>query len=224
MRLVVFDVDGTLVNSQHEIVEAMNYGLRGVGLPEMQPQEILSIVGLSLPVAIARLLPGATPDLHERVVLGYREAFVAARAKGVVPPLYAGALDCLDALAAQDDVLLGIATGKPMRGLMAVLEAHGLTQRFVTRQTADGHPSKPHPAMLESALSETGVAASRTAMVGDTVFDIEMARAAGVTGFGVDWGYHPTVDLHGAGAALVAPDYPSLTQSLLEWTKQEQVA
>lgn len=224
MKLVVFDVDGTLVNSQHEITQSMNLGLRMAGLPEMAPAQILSIVGLSLPVAVARLLPDASPDQHDRVVTGYREAFVQSRAQGALPPLYPGALECLDALSAQDDVLLGIATGKPMRGLMAILEAYGLTKRFITRQTADGHPSKPHPAMLESALSQVGVAPSRAVMVGDTVFDIEMACAAGVTGFGVDWGYHPAKDLHAAGAALVAPDYAALTRALLDWTLQEQPA
>ncbi|MBD9526381.1 HAD-IA family hydrolase [Paracoccus sp. PAR01] len=222
MRLVVFDVDGTLVNSQHEITEAMNLGLRDAGLPEMASAAILSIVGLSLPIAVAHLLPEASPVLHERVVTGYRDAFIASRARGVVPPLYPGALDCLDALSAQEDVLLGIATGKPMRGLMAVLEAHGLARRFFTRQTADGHPSKPHPAMLESALFDAGLEAWQAVMVGDTTFDMEMARAAGVTGFGVDWGYHPSAELHGAGAALVAPDYPTLTQALLDWVPKEK--
>ncbi|WP_134680233.1 HAD-IA family hydrolase [Paracoccus ravus] len=220
MRLVIFDVDGTLVNSQHEITEAMNLAMRGVGLPEMEPLQILSIVGLSLPVAVAHLLPEASEVLLDRVVTGYRDSFIASRAAGVVPPLYPGALDCLDALASLDHVLLGIATGKPMRGLNAVLEAHGLTGRFFTRQTADGHPSKPHPATLESALFDAGLEACDAVMVGDTTFDMDMARAAGMAGYGVDWGYHPSASLHQAGAVLVAPDYPTLTQALLNWAEQ----
>lgn len=220
MKLVVFDIDGTLVDSQHEIVQSMNSGLADAGLPEMAPAEILSIVGLSLPVAVARLLPGAGADLVERVVGGYRAAFVASRAAGAVPPLYPGVLECLDALAGRKGVVLGIATGKPARGLAAILAAHGLTQRFVTRQSADGHPSKPHPAMLESALAETGIAAPRAAMVGDTVFDMEMARAAGLAGFGVGWGYHPGAELLATGARLVAPDCSALTGALLEWADE----
>lgn len=224
MKLVLFDVDGTLVNSQHEIVEAMNLAMRGANLPEMAPDDILMIVGLSLPVAVARLLPDASQVVIDRVVASYRDAFATSRAAGRRPPLYPGALECLDALAAHDEVLLGIATGKPMRGLTAVLDAHGLSKRFITRQTADGHPSKPHPAMLETALSETGVSASRAVMIGDTSFDMEMARSAGMTGFGVGWGYHPAEALHASGAALVAADYGVLTAALLDWIAQERAA
>ncbi|WP_223252384.1 HAD family hydrolase [Paracoccus mutanolyticus] len=167
---------------------------------------------------MAQLLPGAGPDLHDRVVEGYRAAFVAARAAGRHPPLYPGALDCLDALAALPGVTLGIATGKPMRGLTAILAAHGLERRFATRQSADGHPSKPIR-RLESALAERG-AGGAGGEVGDTSFDMEMAQAAGMTGFGVDWGYHPAERLHATGAVLVAPDYPALTAALLDWAEE----
>lgn len=217
MRLVVFDVDGTLVNSQAEISKAMNTGFAAAGLPEMDTPQILSIVGLSLPVAVAQLVPDAGIAVQERVVDGYRTAFQALRRAGAVPPLYPGARDCLDALSARDDVILGIATGKSTRGLTALLETHGLLGRFVTRQTADGHPSKPHPAMLESALREAGINAAQAAMVGDTTYDMEMARDAGVTGFGVAWGFHDPATLGAAGAASISPDFPALTQALLDW-------
>ncbi|MFC3570726.1 HAD-IA family hydrolase [Paracoccus simplex] len=220
MKLVIFDIDGTLVDSQQEITQAMNRGMSAAGLPELEPARILSIVGLSLPVAVERLLPEVAADLQRRVVAGYRESFIAARAAGALPPLYPGALDCLEALASLDRVVLGIATGKPARGLAAILDAHGLTGRFTTRQSADGHPSKPHPAMLHSALAETGVPAARAVMVGDSTFDMEMARSAGVAGFGVGWGFCPAAELQAAGARLVAPDYPALTGALKEWADE----
>ncbi|WJS84644.1 HAD-IA family hydrolase [Paracoccus sp. TOH] len=220
MKLVIFDIDGTLVDSQQEITQAMNRGMSAAGLPELEPARILSIVGLSLPVAVERLLPEVAADLQQRVVAGYRESFIAARAAGALPPLYPGALDCLEALASLDRVVLGIATGKPARGLAAILDAHGLTGRFTTRQSADGHPSKPHPAMLHSALAETGVPAARAVMVGDSTFDMEMARSAGVAGFGVGWGFCPAAELQAAGARLVAPDYPALTGALKEWADE----
>lgn len=224
MHLILFDMDGTLIDSRVEITQSMNQAMLMAGLPEMDEDRILAIVGLSLPVAVAELLPGAGLDLQDRVVTGYREAFIRLRAAGHHPELYPGARDCLDMLLSREDVFLGIATGKPMRGLLAVLDAHGLHGHFVTRQSADGHPSKPNPAMIFSALSETGAEAARTAMIGDTSFDMEMAQAAGVAGFGVDWGYHPAALLHQAGARMVAPDYPALTEALTLWMAQEQVA
>ncbi|MCV2446785.1 HAD-IA family hydrolase [Paracoccus sp. DMF] len=222
MRLVVFDVDGTLIDSQDEIVQSMNAGLRAAGLPQMERATILSIVGLSLPVAVAHLLPAAAPELRDRVVEGYRRHFIASREAGHLPQLYPGALDCLDTLAGLRGVTLGIATGKPMRGLVAILAAHGLTDRFATRQTADGHPSKPHPAMLQSALAETGVPPGRAVMVGDSTFDMAMAQSAGVAGYGVGWGFHSASDLRAAGAVLIAPDYANLTLALLDWAEGGQ--
>lgn len=221
MRLVVFDVDGTLVDSRREITAAMNGGLVSAGLPEMPSEAILAIVGLSLPVAVAQLLPDVAPALQDRVVHGYRESFAQARARGALAPLYPGALDCLEALSALPRVFLGIATGKPMRGLEALLQAHGLEGCFVTRQTADGHPSKPHPAMLETALREAGVTADRAVMVGDSSFDMQMARAARVAAYGVAWGFQPRDALVRAGADWIAPDYPALTRALLDWAEEE---
>jgi phosphoglycolate phosphatase len=132
-------------------------------------------------------------------------------------PLYPGAQDCLDALAGRGDVLLAIATGKSRRGLDALIESHGWGDLFVSRQTSDNHPSKPHPAMLQAALDEAGIAAGRACMIGDTEFDIAMGVAAGMPAFGVSWGYHPADRLVAAGAAMVAPDYPALTRALQDW-------
>lgn len=216
MKLVVFDVDGTLIDSQHMIVSSMNAGMSDAGLPDLPRETILSIVGLSLPVAVAELLPEAGQASRDRVEAGYRAAYMASRMH-LESPLYPGAQDCLDALAARGDVLLAIATGKSRRGLDALIESHGWGDLFVSRQTADNHPSKPDPTMLHAALDEAGVGAAQACMVGDTEFDIAMGVAAGMPAFGVSWGYHPADRLVAAGAASVAPDYPALTRALQEW-------
>ena len=216
MNLVVFDVDGTLVDSQALIVGAMAQAMEGAGLPVLDRDQVLSIVGLSLPLAVATLLPDQPEARQNEVVAGYRAAFMSRRMDDEAP-LYPGARACLDALAGRDDLLLGIATGKSRRGLDAMLDHHGLRGHFVTLQTADNHPSKPHPAMLQAALDEAGVPAAQACMVGDTEFDMAMGVAAGVPAFGVAWGYHPADRLLAAGAAVVAPDYPALTRALQEW-------
>ena len=201
LHLAVFDVDGTLVDSQAAILAAMAaaFAERGAAMP---PREaVLGIVGLSLPMAIARLVPEAEPGEVEALAAAYRTAFLAGAAEGP-PPLYPGARAALEALAGQPGLLLGIATGKSRRGLAAMLAGHGLTELFVTSQTADDHPSKPHPAMLEAALRETGTAAASAAMIGDTSFDVDMARAAGIPALAVAWGYHPAAALAHADAVV----------------------
>lgn len=191
LRLVLFDVDGTLVDSQASIVAAMTAAFAGSGLPVPERSAILSIVGLSLPHAMERLAPGHTA--RDALVTAYKDAYFAQRAeKGAarLSPLYPGARRALERLSSRPEILLGVATGKSRRGLDAVLADHGLEALFVTRQTADHHPSKPHPSMIETAMAEAGVGPEATVMVGDTSFDIEMARAAGARSVGVGWGYH----------------------------------
>ncbi len=192
LRLILFDVDGTLVDSQGAIVGAMARAFGGLNLPVPERAAILSIVGLSLDRAMERLCPEADAAVHRALVEGYKSAYHAARVQGGADhaPLYPGARAALDALHAVPEFLLGIATGKSRRGLDGVLEAHGI-DCFVTRQVADDHPSKPHPSMIRAAMAETGVVPENVVMIGDTSFDMAMARAAGVTGIGVDWGYHP---------------------------------
>lgn len=219
MKLVVFDVDGTLIDSQQMIVSSMNAGFADAGLAPLPRETILSIVGLSLPVSVATLIPDAPARQQAQVVDGYRAAYLAARMH-MESPLYPGAQNCLDALSARDDLLLAIATGKARRGLDALIETHGWDRLFISRQTSDFHPSKPHPAMLQAALDEAGVDASAACMVGDTEFDIAMGVAAGTRTFGVSWGYHPPERLVAAGASMVVPDYPALTRALLEWADE----
>ena len=201
LHLAVFDMDGTLIDSQAAILGAMASAFDARGAAPPPRAAVLGIVGLSLPVAIARLVPEAEPGEVAALAEAYRAAFLAAAAEGP-PPLYPGARELLETLAARPEMLLGIATGKSRRGLEAVLAGHGLAGLFVTTQTADGHPSKPHPAMLEAALRATGIAPGAAAMIGDTSFDVEMAQAAAVPALAVTWGYHPTAALARADATV----------------------
>jgi phosphoglycolate phosphatase len=176
---------------------------------------VLGIVGLSLDVAIARLAPALEPAHHARMVNWYKDAYIDLRAKtgaAQSSPLYPGALEVIKTLHDVPEILLGIATGKSRRGLDKLLEAHDLGRYFVTQQVSDHHPSKPHPAMLHAALSETGVNAADAVMIGDTSFDMEMAHAAGMAGIGVSWGYHPRTALH--LAAHITDDFTDLPNCL----------
>ncbi len=200
LRLVLFDVDGTLVDSQGAIVSAMTACFQAQSLPIPERDAVLSIVGLSLPHAMARLAPEQSEQVQSLLVEGYKQAYHAQRlVQGAASsPLYPRAREVIEQLHAQPEVLLGVATGKSKRGLDALLEAHGLERYFVTRQVADHHPSKPHPSMIETALAETGVPAEHAVMVGDTSFDMDMAAAAQVAGVGVSWGYHDRAALSAA--------------------------
>ncbi|MDR3375840.1 MAG: HAD-IA family hydrolase, partial [Ancalomicrobiaceae bacterium] len=205
MYLVLFDVDGTLVDSQNIIFEGMRRAFEGAGKPEPTRAAVLSIIGMSLPVALAELSGGSEGDaLTAELVEGYKVAFQDLRRMAThYEALYPGAKEALLALKRRDDVILGIATGKSRRGVVAVVDIHGLEGLFATVQTADGHPSKPHPSMILTALAEAGVAPDHAVMVGDSSYDIEMARAAGVYALGVSWGYQSVEALEAAGAHAV---------------------
>lgn len=215
LRLVVFDVDGTLIDSQRHIHASMTRAYEAAGLPAPLLSDVLRIVGLSLPEALARLLPDATETLRASVVEGYKASFAQERAQSLAP-LYPGALEAIATLGARADTRLGVATGKSRRGLTHVLAAYGLDDVFVTTQVADDHPSKPHPAMLFAALRETGVAAGDAVMVGDTVYDIEMGRAAGLRTIGVTWGYHAAGALRDAGADRLIGAFEELPAAIDE--------
>lgn len=205
LRLVIFDVDGTLVDSQGDIVAAMTHAFARADHPAPDHSAVLGIVGLSLDVAIPRLAPDLPDTTHAEIVQAYKDAYMGLRAQSGVAessPLYPHARDTLEALHAVPETLLGVATGKSMRGLDKLLDGHALRHLFVTRQVSDHHPSKPHPSMIQAALSETGVAPENAVMIGDTSFDMEMARAAGVRGIGVSWGYHAPEALGAASAIL----------------------
>jgi phosphoglycolate phosphatase len=203
-RLAIFDCDGTLVDSQHNICLAMEECFAAAGLDPPARERTRNVVGLSLVEAMRAMLPEAEAEFHTALAEDYKRAFQAMRARGLAEePLYEGVAGLIDRLDA-DGWLLGIATGKSDRGVALCLEHHGLAKRFVTLQTADRHPSKPHPSMIEQAMADAGAAPETCLMIGDTSFDMKMARAAGVTAIGAAWGYHDADILWGAGAHYLA--------------------
>lgn len=212
-HLIIFDVDGTLVDSQQQILESMELAFRMADLPMPPRAEALSVVGLSLPEALARLMPGVPPEGQADILAAYRQGFAASRARRAAP-LYPGARAALEGLAARPGAVLGVATGKSRRGLTHLLDEHGLHDFFATTQVADDHPSKPHPSMLEAARRETGFGPRGGVMIGDTTFDIEMGRAAGFRTIGVTWGYHDAHDLRIAGADCLISDFSDLPDAL----------
>ncbi len=214
IRLAVFDCDGTLIDGQASICAAMEQAFAQFALPLPHRNDVRRAVGLSLPQAIRTLLPEAEIEQHLALTEAYKRAFRAARQSGELQqPLFAGIAPLLADLR-KAGWLLGVATGMSRRGLDHCLATHGLTGHFITLQTADDHPSKPHPAMLEAALAEAGIDPRDAVMIGDTVFDMHMAEAAGVRGIGVEWGYHAPHELIAAGAASIAANPAQLGEIL----------
>jgi phosphoglycolate phosphatase len=225
MKLILFDVDGTLMDSQHMIYAAMDMAWRGQGLTCPPPEAVRAIIGLSLSNAM-QTLAGANDHPIDALVTGYKEAFSTMRQAGAWnAPLYPGARAAIERLRLRDDCVLGVATGKSRRGVAAMVETHGLEGVFATVQTADTAPSKPDPGMVLDAMRETGIAAENTVVIGDTVFDMGMAKNAGASAIGVSWGYHAVADLHDAGARMVIDEFAALDAALAAmWPVSEKAS
>jgi phosphoglycolate phosphatase len=217
LTLILFDVDGTLIDSQEHIVTGMKaaFSANKISLPSQE--NILATVGLSLFEAFGQLCPDLDNAKRQSLIAEYKNSFASMRSNMVPSPLYPGALKCLNSLRKIDSYVLGIATGKSRRGLDYVLTSPDLAGRFLTEQVSDHHPSKPHPSMALRAMSDVG--ASRGVMVGDTSFDMEMGQAAGLKTIGVTWGYHSTTTLKN-NADLIVDNFdellPAITQILGE--------
>ena len=209
-KLAIFDCDGTLVDSQANICLAMERAFDEAGMTPPSRHATRRIVGLSLVEAMRMLLPDAEAQVHVDMAERYKAAYLILRNNGLEhEPLYDGIAALLSSMD-ESGWLLGVATGKSDRGLERCLDHHGIKGLFVTLQTADRHPSKPHPAMVYQALADAGVEAKDSVVIGDTVYDIHMGKAAGARTIGVNWGYHPVDELRGAGADAIAESMDEL--------------
>jgi phosphoglycolate phosphatase len=204
----------------------MNHAFSSLELPPPARRDMLGVVGLSLPQVFAVLAAEHPPSVQAELIRFYRSDYPGKRQDPAAhDPLFAGVGDAVKRLAGRTDVVLGIATGKSRRGVARILDREGWQGHFLTIQTADDHPSKPHPSMILRAMAEVGAEPRSTVMVGDTTYDMEMACSAGVGALGVTWGYHEPERLRLAGAQALVASGEALVAALDErLAMQEQVA
>lgn len=204
MRLALFDCDGTLVDSGRLIHEVMARTFEHHGHERPHYDATKSIIGLTLDTAIARIMGVEVDDHIQTMTQHYKDIYGPVRLEaGFQEPLYSGVDALIAALAARDDVLIGAVTGKSRRGLDLIRNTHGFEDVFLVSRTADDCPSKPHPAMVLECCAEAGIAPADTVVIGDSVYDMMMAKSAGARALGVSWGYGEADALTAAGADSV---------------------
>ncbi|WP_299349047.1 HAD-IA family hydrolase [uncultured Maritalea sp.] len=220
MRLVIFDVDGTIVDSAAHIVESAQFVFHKNNLPKPADADIRAGIGLNLDIIMLNLLGDNNQELALKLEQDYRDYFNHKIEHGLInEQIYTGAAEAIATLGAQDETFLGIATGKRLKGVERLFKEQGFGHHFHTLQTPDNNPSKPNPGMVLTAMNDTGVLAEKTVMIGDTSYDMAMAKAAGVKALGVNWGYHDHTTLRESGADLVIDHYHQLIDAIDELTE-----
>lgn len=207
-RLVIFDWDGTLMDSEARIVACMQAAARDVGWRELSRESVRDIIGLGLPEAIGKLCPGMAAEQAEALRLCYAQRFVAADQTPM--SFFDGVEVGLRQLRSNRHIRLAVATGKSRRGLDRVFAATGSGDWFHASRTADETLSKPHPRMLEELLAETRINVAEALMVGDTEYDMEMARALGMDRLAVTYGVHARERLAACEPIYTAQIFPEL--------------
>jgi len=202
--LILFDCDGTLVDSHAAIIAAMQQAFSEQDMTEPSSSSISHIIGMSLGDAVASLCPFV--EKRAAIVASFRRHYVSGESD---LQLYPGVRETLLELCKRG-YWLGIVTGKSHAGLLRVLSQFQLSELFLVLRTADCCPSKPHPAMVLESMLELGVHQDQTRVVGDAVVDIQMAEAASVCALGVCFGEPIHAELMQAGAMAVVDDFPSI--------------
>ncbi len=210
-ELVIFDWDGTLMNSTDHIVECLQNAARDTGLPEPTAAAARHIIGLALPLAIEQLFPGVDADLREVIRQRYAHHFI--HGSDSKSALYPGAIELLEDLR-ETGSLMAIATGKSRLGLDRVLAQTGVGHFFAMTRCADETASKPDPRMLHEILAGTGVHPLQAVMIGDTSYDLEMARRIAMPSLGIRHGAHDESLLHPHAPLAVVDDLPGLRAHL----------
>jgi len=206
-ELIVFDWDGTLMDSEARIVACLQAAATDTGEPLPSRETAKEVIGLGLSEAMQHLFPQAGADTHTRMIASYRQHFLGESLAPSV--LFESTRTVLEGLA-NTDRFLAVATGKSRRGLDKVLSETGLGEYFHTTRCADEAFSKPHPQMLQEIMTQLGVAAAQTLMIGDTEFDMQMAANANVDAVGVGYGVHNCARLTATGALHCLADLAEL--------------
>ncbi|MEQ6918294.1 HAD-IA family hydrolase [Halomonas aquatica] len=207
-RLAIFDWDGTLMDSIARIVSCMQAASRDAGWGEVEAEAVRNIIGLGLPEAIATLFPGIDAERAERLKARYAYYFVEGDTTPMV--FYPGVESGLERLRRREGQRLAVATGKSRRGLDRIFRESGSGDWFHASRTADETLSKPHPLMLEELLAELDVEVGEAVMVGDTEYDLEMARALNMDRVAVTWGVHAPARLSASRPVFTASAVPEL--------------
>lgn len=213
-KLVIFDLDGTLIDTVVLVVEAFSSAFVSAGVVVPDEKTIRSISGLRLDIAVQRLAPNASEAELNHIHGAYREAYLASANAANREELFVGAKGVLQALGQRQDIELAVATGKPLAGVNRVVQAHNLHGMFTSLQTPDTCISKPHPDMIDTAMGVVSADATTTVMIGDTTHDMEMARNAGAHALGVSWGYHEPDELKEAGAHMIIDEVGHMLEAI----------
>jgi len=213
LRLIIFDMDGTLIDTVGLIVATVGEAFTALGETAPTEQAVRAISGITLDQAIAILAPHADQKRVGELSKSYLDHY-HPRASREGEPLFTGAVEAIDRLRATPGNILAVATGKGYQSAIALLDRHGIRGHFHSVQTPDHNRGKPDPQMIETAMTKAGATKAETVMIGDTTTDMRMARAAGVPAIGVAWGYHERAALRKEGADIVIESFDDLDHAI----------